>query len=238
MKRPYPTLVHRGAVVPAAAFLWLTLNDPLHATEAATPGDAGPADAPAPTRVSTTADALDDLFGDSLSPEANAAAAQGLREMADGVQRSAQKPELIIKEKGDAVAEEASLVRAFAAERILLHPREGCVADTPGRAALQVLELPRFPGVRPGFAACVRLRSTAQRPMVLSVYLVDARNHRVARVSDQVDFSQQREVDHVLSFPPVQFQRMGTHRLVVDLDGREVGRVALFDVRSANAAAR
>lgn len=232
-----------AALVPALASLLfcVSVSRPLRAADAPPTGDAGsppesrPEDAPASQAPSDNQAALDDLFGDALPAAAATPAGPGLREVASTIAGGARSNDLSVKDKALATNVDTSLIHAFAAERIVLHPKEGCIAAPPGSGALRVLELARFPGVRPGFAACLRLRSTAARPMVLAVFLVDARNHRVARASDQIDFSTRGEVDHVLTFPPVQFQRMGTHSLVVDLDGREVGRVPLFEVRTASA---
>ena len=67
---------------------------------------------------------------------------------------------------------------------------------------------------------------------VLSVAIVDPRNARVVKAEDVVDFAGRTgRVDHVLDFPAPVFKVAGPYQYLIEMDGKEVARLPIFDVR-------
>ena len=62
----------------------------------------------------------------------------------------------------------------------------------------------------------------------MSVAIVDSRNQRVAKGEDVIDFRGRPKMDHVLAYPAPVFKMAGQYFYVVDLDGKEVGRMPIF----------
>ena len=67
----------------------------------------------------------------------------------------------------------------------------------------------------------------------MSVAIVDPRNLRVARAEDVVDFSGRAgRIEHVLEFPETTFKTAGQYFYLVEMDGKEIGRLPIFEVRA------
>jgi len=130
------------------------------------------------------------------------------------------------------------LLKVFAAERINQDKKLGCQPGGRDKKKLVDWTFDEVPAkANVGFEVCLTLTSKAGREMNMNVAIVDARNQRVAKASDVIDFRSRPKIDHVLEFPPPVFKGAGQHFYVVDLDGKEVGRLPLFVVNLEGAPA-
>lgn len=177
---------------------------------------------------------LDALFGDALAGTGAGGDFKAAAEALESVPEASST--LLVKSEFEAPDHRAELVHAFAAQRVLLSTKKGCVSSMPDGETIAFVELRKLPGASQAFAVCLRIKSEIGRPMRLAVAIVDPKNRRIARAKGDVDFSQASEKDHALQFPPVNFRMYGKHFLVLDLEGKEVGRLPLFDVRKVAAA--
>ncbi|MBI1947065.1 MAG: hypothetical protein HYS27_15315 [Deltaproteobacteria bacterium] len=177
---------------------------------------------------------FDDLFG-APPPKNNL---EEMKKATEGVGNKSSGTGLAPKEDETDPNAGVQLLKVFAAERINQDKKLGC---TPGGRDKKKLvdwtfdEVPAKANV--GFEVCLTLASKAGREMNMNVAIVDARNQRVAKASDVIDFRSRPKIDHVLEFPPPLFKNAGQHFYVVDLDGKEVGRLPLFMVNLEGAAA-
>ena len=191
---------------------------------------------PVAVSAEESADAsLDALFGDALEDTSTKgdfkAAADALKSVPP------ESAALSVKSEFQAPDHRAELVHAFAAQRVLLSTQKGCVSSLPKGETIGFVELRKLPGASQSFAVCLRIKSEIGRPMSMAVALVDSKNRRIARAKGQIDFTQSPQRDHALQFPSVRFRMYGQHFLVLDLEGKEVGRLPLFDVRKTEPAA-
>lgn len=176
------------------------------------------------------APSLDDLFGDTLSTGSSVndlkAATEGLESQTG---QGGLKPKTEIADPDAGV----QLLGAFAAERIVITRKEGCIPADPQRTKVTFIELDEVPGKGPAFSTCLQMQSKAGRQMRLSAFIVDGRNRRVAKAEGVVDFRGKPRLDYVLDFPPVPFRAAGPYLLAIDLDGKPAGKLPLFEVKVA-----
>ena len=134
--------------------------------------------------------------------------------------------------KGAAVSDDApvQLLSAFAAQHIEIDRTRGCHAAGKEKRKITSWTFDEVPARGVPFEVCLALASKAGREMQMTVAIVDMRNQRVARAEDVIDFRGKPRIDHVLAFPAPTFKSTGQHFYVVDLDGKEVGRLPLFVV--------
>lgn len=187
------------------------------------------ADASPPNDNETENANLDSLFGDALT---GTNASGDFKAATDALQSVPGTPtSLRVKSEFEAPDQNAELVHVFAAQRVLLSTQKGCISALPNGETIGFVELRKLPDTSQAFAVCMRVKSQIGRWMNLAVAIVDPKNRRVARAKGNIDFSASTERDHALQFPPVPFRMYGAHHLVLDLDGKEVGRLPLLDVR-------
>ncbi len=170
---------------------------------------------------------FDDLFG-APPPKNNL---EEMKKATEGVGNKTGSTGLAPKEDESDPNAGVQLLKVFAAEKINQDKKLGC--QPGGRSKKKLIdwtfdEVPAKADV--GFEVCLTLTSKAGREMNMSVAIVDARNQRVAKASDVIDFRSRPKIDHVLEFPAPVFKNAGQHFYVVDLDGKEVGRLPLFVV--------
>lgn len=174
------------------------------------------------------APSLDSLFGDSLAPNPPL---EDLRAVTEGLASKRRTGGLQVKT--DIAAPDASVafLEAFAAARIIMSPKEGCVPANPERRKVTRVGLNKVPGQGPAFSICLKLSSKVGRQMRLTAAIVDARNRRVAKSEGVVDFGGKERLDYVLDFSPVPFRMEGPHQLAIELEGKEAARLPLFEVK-------
>jgi hypothetical protein len=123
------------------------------------------------------------------------------------------------------------LVRVFAAERIVIHRERGCEPADRQKTKLKFLAFSDVPTKGPPYSVCVTLKSRAGREMRIATSIVDPKNHRVARSESVVSFRGKTTIDHVMEFPSIEYKFSGPYQYVVDIDGKEAGRMPLIEVR-------
>ena len=136
--------------------------------------------------------------------------------------------------KAAAADEEApvKLHSVFAAEKIVMDKKLGCQAGGPAKKKVVEWTFNGLPVQAVPFDVCLTLSSKAGREMSMSVAVVDARNNRLVKAEDVVDFrGRGGRVDHVLGFPAPTFKTPGQHFYVIELDGKEAGRLPIFNVK-------
>lgn len=176
---------------------------------------------------SKDAGSFDDLFG-APPPKNNL---EEMKKATEGVGNKTTTSGLAPKEDESDPNAGVQLLKVFAATRINQDKKLGC--QPGGRDKKKLVdwtfdEVPAKADV--GFEVCLTLASKTGREMNMNVAIVDSRNQRIAKASDVIDFRSRPKIDHVLEFPAPVFKSAGQHFYVVDLDGKEVGRLPLFVV--------
>jgi hypothetical protein len=121
---------------------------------------------------------------------------------------------------------------AFAATKVVQDKKLGCQPANREKQKLSFFAFNELPERGEPFEVCLTMSSKAGREMSMSVSIVDPRNLRVAKGEDVVNFrGRTGRVDHVLEFPAPVFKMAGQYQYVVELDGKEVGRLPLFEVK-------
>ena len=121
---------------------------------------------------------------------------------------------------------------AFAAEKIVIDKKLGCQVAGRDKKKLTYFAFDEVPAEGVPFSVCLTMQSKAGREMAMSVAIVDPRNARVVKAEDVVDFrGRTQRMDHILDFPAPIFKLVGPYQYVVELDGKEVARLPIFDVK-------
>jgi hypothetical protein len=172
---------------------------------------------------------IDDLFG---APPAKGGNLDAMKKATEGMGNKTGATGLA--PKVDAVDSDAGVTftNVFAAEKINEDKKLGC--QPAGRDKKKVVEwtFDEVPAkAAQGFEVCLTMTSKAGREMNMSVSIVDSRNQKVAKAEDVVDFRGRTKIDHVLEYPAPTFKMVGPYFYVVDLDGKEAGRLPLFVVK-------
>lgn len=171
---------------------------------------------------------IDDLFG-APPPKQNLDA---MKKATEGVNTKA-KTGTGLDAKVGTVDNDAGvqLLNVFAAETITQDKKLGCQAGGRDKKKIGFWTFDEVPSKGQPFEVCLTLASKAGREMNMSVAVVDSRNQRIAKAEDVVDFRGRPKIDHVLAYPAPLFKLAGQYFYVVDLDGKEVGRLPLFTVK-------
>ncbi len=136
--------------------------------------------------------------------------------------------------KSGTIDEEAAvkLHAVFAAEVIVVDKKLGCQPGGKKRERVTYWAFDDLPETGVPFQVCLNLSSRAGRQMSMTVSVVDPRNSRIVRADDVIDFAGRTgRIEHVIEFPATTFKTPGPHQYLVEMDGKEVGRLPLFDVR-------
>jgi hypothetical protein len=129
-------------------------------------------------------------------------------------------------------AAEVRLLAVFAAEVIVLDKKLGCQPGGKKRERVTYWAFDELPETGVPFQVCLTVSSKAGRQMSTTVSIVDPRNSRIVRADDVIDFAGRTgQVDHVIEFPATTFKVPGPYQYLVEMDGKEVGRLPIFDVR-------
>ena len=67
--------------------------------------------------------------------------------------------------------------------------------------------------------------------MRMSVTFVGPRMKRVAHADSVADFTGKDELDHILDWPALNIEAPGVYHYVVDLDGKRVAKIPVFEVK-------
>lgn len=178
-------------------------------------------------KKSKDADPFADLFGESKQ----GSDVRDLKAVTGAIDGKGKSDALAPRE---AIVDETAgveLVRAFAAERIVVHKERGCEPGDKAKTKLKFITFSEVPVKGPPYAVCVTLKSKAGREMRIATSIVDPKNHRVARSESVVSFRGKTTIDHVMEFPSVDYKIAGPYLYVVDIDGKEAGRLPLIDIR-------
>jgi hypothetical protein len=172
---------------------------------------------------------VDDLFG---TPPASSSIDK-LKKAADKDKSATNGNALAPKETSIDEAATVILHAAFAAEKIAIDKKLGC--QPVGKNKKKILEwtFNEVPQTGVPFSVCLTIQSKIGRQMTMSVAVVDPRNNKIVRGEDTIDFSgRAMKIDHILDYPVPMFSIPGEYTYVVTLDGKEVGRLPLFVVKS------
>jgi hypothetical protein len=121
---------------------------------------------------------------------------------------------------------------AFAAQKIVIDKKLGCQVAGRDKKKLTYFAFDEVPAEGVPFSVCLTMQSKAGREMAMSVSIVDPRNSRVVKAEDVVDFrGRTQRMDHILDFPAPVFKLVGPYQYVVELDGKEVARLPIFEVK-------
>lgn len=189
---------------------------------------AAPAAAEGKKKKKDAAVNVDDLFGPA---PAKASGVDAMKKATEGVGARTTGSDLAPKVGAIDSEAGATLLGVFAAEVIAVDKKAGCSPAGREKKKLTTWTFDEVPAkAGQGFDVCLSVSSKAGREMNMSVAIVDTRNQRVAKAEDVIDFRGRERLDHVLSFPAPTFKMSGQHFYVVDLDGKEVGRLPIFTV--------
>lgn len=178
-------------------------------------------------------DGFDDLFGDSLSGTQNNDMSD-LKEAASGVRtKKGNRGGLKPKGGGKAGASKVQLIGAFAAERIVITKKEGCIPGGRGRIKITSVDVGEVPGKTPALAVCVKMSSRSNREMRVTMNIVDGRKKRIGRAEAVANFTGITRQDLVLDFPRMTVHGAGQYYVSLDIDGKNVGRLPLFVVNTS-----
>ncbi|MFZ9889202.1 MAG: hypothetical protein ACO3JL_17040 [Myxococcota bacterium] len=180
--------------------------------------------------VANDNDAFADLFGDTLT----AGGKQGLQDLKDAagqVKAKATDDNLAPKEERSSHDAEVRFLDHFAAERIQIVPKEGCIPASPRRIKLTYFEVFDVPGEAPKFSVCLKMSSRVNREVRVTATILNPRHQRAARAESVVSFARVQQTDHVLDFPKMPLTMLGPYTLSIDIDGRPVAKLPLFEVR-------
>jgi hypothetical protein len=176
-------------------------------------------------------DAKADPFGDLFGETKEGPGMTDLKAATGEIDANAKSKGLTPRE---AIVDEnagVELVRVFAAERIVIHRERGCEPGDREKTKLKFIEFSEVPTKGPSYSVCVTLKSRAGREMRIATSIVDPKNHRVARSESVVSFRGKTTIDHVMEFPVVEYKLAGPYQYVVDIDGKEAGRMPLLEIR-------
>jgi len=173
--------------------------------------------------------AVDAFFDEPTTPKKNAMDA--LQKAAGDV---AQKEKKELAPKTAVIDDEAKVqfFQVFAAEKMVMDKKLGCQPAGRDKKKLTFFAFDEVPAEGVPMSVCLTMQSKSGRQMAISVAIVDPRNARVAKAEDVVDFSGRAgRIDHVLDFPAPVFKVVGPYQYLVEMDGKEVARLPIFDVR-------
>jgi hypothetical protein len=173
--------------------------------------------------------AVDAFFDEPTTPKKSSLDA--LTEASKGVVNKEQKT---LAPKTTTIDDEAKIqfFSVFAAERIVMDKKLGCQPAGPEKKKLTYFSFDEVPAEGVPMSVCLTMQSKVGRSMAISVAIVDPRNARVVKAEDVVDFAGRTgRVDHVLDFPAPVFKVAGPYQYLIEMDGKEVARLPIFDVR-------
>jgi len=186
------------------------------------------AEAPKDKKKGAPDKAVDAFFDEPATPKKSSLDA--LQDATKGVAASEKKG---LQAKDAVVDDDARITihGAFAAEKIVIDKKLGCQPQR-GLTKLSYFAFDEVPAEGVPMAVCITLSSAAGREMAMTISIVDPRKSRVAKAESVVDFrGRGTKVDHIVDFAAPFFKIAGPYQYVVEMDGKEIARLPLFDVR-------
>lgn len=175
-------------------------------------------------------DAFGDLFGDSLSgSRKNDLGA--LEEAAGNVKTGGSDQSLTPKGETSVGKGGVDFLDQFAAEKIQITKKEGCIPAEPERIRLTYLEYLEVPAKSPKLSICLKMASRVNRQVRITASIVNPRLKRVARAESVVSFAGITRTDHVLDYPAMPLDMPGQYMVAIDVDGKTVAKLPLFEVK-------
>jgi hypothetical protein len=175
-------------------------------------------------------DPFGDLFGDTL--DANK------KKRLDDVEKAASDVKVggsqkTLQPKGTAAegADGVDFLDQFIANRIVITEKEGCIPANTDRMRITYLEYDDYPARSPKVSLCMKMASRANRQVRITASIVNPRLKRVGRADTVVSFAGITKTDHVLDYPEMSLDMVGPYFLAIDLDGKPVAKLPLFEVR-------
>lgn len=175
-------------------------------------------------------DAFADLFGDSLSTGGKQDLQQ-LQDAAGQVKAKGAERGLAPKDDRTSLDTEVRFLDHFAAERIQIVPKLGCIPADARRTKLTYIEVFDVPAEAPKFSLCLKMSSRVNREVRITATLVNPRQQRSARAESVVSFAGAQQTDHVLDFPKMPLTMLGQYSVAIDVDGKPVAKLPVFEVR-------
>lgn len=179
--------------------------------------------------------AQEDPFGDLFGAPAATGGLDSLKAATQGVQKSDNNNALKPKAAKIRDGSNVSFPMLFAAERIRIDRKKGCVPATRKMIRIKEFQFSQLPAQTIPFSVCLRIASDAGRLMRMSVAMVGPRMKRVAHAESVADFTGKDELDHILDWPALQLPAPGVYHYVVDLDGKRVAKIPVFEVKVGEA---
>lgn len=179
--------------------------------------------------------AKEDPFGDLFGAPAATGGLDSLKAATQGVKKSDNKNALKPKQAKIRDGANVSFPMIFAAQRIRLDRKKGCVPATRKTIRIKEFQFSQLPAQTVPFSVCLRIASDAGRLMRMSVALVGPRMKRVAHAESVADFTGKDELDHILDWPALNIPTPGVYHYVVDLDGKRVAKIPVFEVNEGEA---
>lgn len=181
------------------------------------------------------ADASVDAFFDDPKPKTKPTSMDDLNKASAGMANKEKKDGMAPKTAESNEDAPVNLHAVFAAQKIVMDKKLGCQPGGRDKKKLTFFTFDELPEAGVPLEVCVTISSKAGREMSMSVAIVDPRNARVVKAEDVIDFrGRTTRMDHVLEFPAPLFKVPGQYNYVVELDGKEVGRLPLFEVKVAD----
>lgn len=119
------------------------------------------------------------------------------------------------------------VTKVFAAPQIVL--KKGTCEAKP--FAVKNFTAPEFPFDAERFSVCARLEGGAGRSMRMRVMVMTGRGKVIGSAESIAGFSGKRRIDHTIDFPPMEFPEAGVYRYVIEIEGKRVANMPLFEVR-------
>jgi hypothetical protein len=172
---------------------------------------------------------FDDLFG---SAPQKPSSLDAMKKASDGVGAKTGSNNGLAAKTGTVDDNAAvTLMNVFAAEHILHDDKKGCQSKDKIKIAEWTFD--DTPARGKPFEVCLTVASQIGREVRIDTAVVDSRNGRIATGSgDMLNFSGHTKVDSILAFPAPMFNMPGQYFYVVDVDGKEAGRLPLFVVKT------
>lgn len=173
--------------------------------------------------------AVDAFFDEPTTPKKSTLDA--LTEASKNVGHKEQKA---LAPKASTVDDDAQMqfFAVFAAEKIVMDKKTGCQPAGAEKKRLTFFSFDEVPAEGVRMSVCLTMQSKVGRSMAISVAIVDPRNARVVKAEDVVDFAGRTgRIDHVLDFPAPIFKVAGPYQYLIEMDGKEVARLPIFDVK-------
>jgi hypothetical protein len=177
---------------------------------------------------------FDDLFGKPA--DGNKGGPSGVDAMKKATESMGDKKKAgdTLAPKVGAIDTEAKIVflNVFAAQNIVDDKKLGCVPMGKDKRKVTEWSFDELPAkANTAFDVCLTLQCNAGREVTMRTTVVDPRGARVVNYETSVNFSNRPKLDVITEYPAPLFKTPGQYFYVIDIDGKEAGRLPLFVVK-------